>query len=94
MAPNPHLNFPAPNVGTALLQTSESHTLLLGHGHLTGPRSNDQENNSSVSLQISSQLKVRNHFPRPTPAFYIWLLFLAKGQSGGLDPKFVHQVYL
>lgn len=30
MAPNPHLSFPASNVGMALLQTSEPHTLAAG----------------------------------------------------------------
>lgn len=82
MAPNPHLIFPAPDVGRALLQTSDPTPWLLGHQHLTAPYSSGQENSSSVCLRVSSQLKVRKPFPRPTPTFYIWLLFLQRAGAG------------
>lgn len=79
-APNPHLGF-LPSCGHCFFAPAAGSWALQGWagGQPRATRSGSQQSNN---FRVSSQSKVRNLFPKPTPAFYIWHLFLQRAGAG------------
>lgn len=78
-APNPHLGF-LPRCGRCFFALAAGSWAL--QGWAAGLRATRSGSQQSDNFRVSSQLKVRNRFPKPTPVFYIWHLFLQRAGAG------------